>query len=304
MNTAQLECFVSLAGTLNFMRTAEELHLSQPAVSKQIRSLESELGAQLFSRTTRSVTLTQVGERFLADAEDMLRISYHSMEWISSFQSRLQQVIRIGYGDPHCSAKISEVLTPILAEHPDLSPRLVMDQTDSNLNRLQHGQLDLIIGMRDATFAGGDITFRRLFDDTFTCVMRKDHPLAKALSEKTAREGGISTKDVWDCRQVLSIPSYLLKGFFSRGERIIPVNNALDNLILANANEAYSMVLAGFGYAMLPGHLLMPHPDLVFFPWPESPSCPFGIYYRQEGARQAPVIRAFLESAARVYRKA
>ncbi len=37
-------------------------------------------------------------------------------------QSRLQQVIRIGYRDPHCSAKISEILTPILAEHPDLSP--------------------------------------------------------------------------------------------------------------------------------------------------------------------------------------
>jgi hypothetical protein len=90
--------------------------------------------------------------------------------------------------------------------------------------------------------------------------MRKDHPLVPTLTGKAAREGGISTKDVWDCRQMLSIPSYLLKGFFSRGVRILPVNTALDNLILANANEAYSMVLAGFGYAMLPGHLL-PHPD-------------------------------------------
>ena len=179
----------------------------------------------------------------------------------------------------------------------------MLDQTDSNLSRLQHGQLDLVIGMRDATFADGGITFRRLFDDTFTCVMRKDHPLVPTLTGKAAREGGISTKDVWDCRQMLSIPSYLLKGFFSRGVRILPVNTALDNLILANANEAYSMVLAGFGYAMLPGHLLLPHPDLAFFPWLESPSCPFGIYYRQEGTRQAPVIRAFLESAARAYQR-
>ena len=126
--------------------------------------------------------------------------------------------------------------------------------------------------MRDATFADRGITFRRLFNDTFTCVMRNDHPLVPTLTGKAAREGGISTKDVWDCRQILSIPSYLLKGFFSRGVRILPVNTALDNLILANANEAYSMVLAGFGYAMLPGHLLLSHPDLAFFPcWNPRP---------------------------------
>ena len=47
MNTAQLECFVSLAGTLNFVRTAEEIGLTQPAVSKQIKALEDELGVRL-----------------------------------------------------------------------------------------------------------------------------------------------------------------------------------------------------------------------------------------------------------------
>lgn len=173
------------------------------------------------------------------------------------------------------------------------------DQTDSNLSRLQHGQLDLVIGMRDATFADGGITFRRLFNDTFTCVMRNDHPLVPTLTGKAAREGGISTKDVWDCRQMLSIPSYLLKGFFSRGVRILPVNTALDNLILANANEAYSMVLAGFGYAMLPGHLLLPHPDLAFFPcWNPRP-VPLGSIT----GRRAAQGRAFLESAARAYQR-
>ena len=61
MNTSQLECFISLANTLNYMKTSEQLGLTQPAVTKQIQSLETELCCKLFNRTTRSVTLTRAG---------------------------------------------------------------------------------------------------------------------------------------------------------------------------------------------------------------------------------------------------
>ena len=50
MNTSQLECFISLAGTLNYMKTSEQLGLTQPAVTKQIQSLETELGCKLFRK--------------------------------------------------------------------------------------------------------------------------------------------------------------------------------------------------------------------------------------------------------------
>ena len=67
MNTTQLECFVQVAHSLSFRRAAEELHLSQPTVSKQVASLERELGGTLFMRSTRQVLLTQRGEAFLQD---------------------------------------------------------------------------------------------------------------------------------------------------------------------------------------------------------------------------------------------
>ena len=54
MNTQQLECFTTLAKTLNYAKTAEQLSMSQPAVSRQIQSLETELGAQLFNLTLPS----------------------------------------------------------------------------------------------------------------------------------------------------------------------------------------------------------------------------------------------------------
>lgn len=65
MNTTQLRCFLSVAEYLSFARAAEQLNMTQPAISHQISSLEKELDVQLFVRTTRSVTLTEEGSTLL-----------------------------------------------------------------------------------------------------------------------------------------------------------------------------------------------------------------------------------------------
>ena len=59
MNTTQLECFLAVAEHLNFARASEDLHITQPAVTHQINSLENEFNVKFFRRTTRSVELTQ-----------------------------------------------------------------------------------------------------------------------------------------------------------------------------------------------------------------------------------------------------
>lgn len=64
MNTTQLECFMAVANFLNFSRAAEALRITQPAVSHQISTLEDELDARLFHRTSKSVRLTQEGYIF------------------------------------------------------------------------------------------------------------------------------------------------------------------------------------------------------------------------------------------------
>ena len=64
MNTVQLECFLAVADNLSFARAAEQLHITQPAVTHQISSLENELNVKLFRRTTRTVALTNDGWTF------------------------------------------------------------------------------------------------------------------------------------------------------------------------------------------------------------------------------------------------
>ena len=125
MNMQQLECFATLAKTLNYAKTAEQLSLSQPAVSRQIQSLETELNAKLFNRTTRSASLTPVGFQFLDDAQQMLSLYYHSLEWISTFHQQKRTVLRIGYADSHANCLISKILTPVLAENTNIVPELI-----------------------------------------------------------------------------------------------------------------------------------------------------------------------------------
>lgn len=302
MNTEELECFVSLAGTRNFMRTAESLGLSQPAVSKQIRNLEEELGAKLFDRTTRSVSLTEAGTRFLPDANEILNTFRRSRHVLQGLQNQGAQVLRIGYLDPNSSIAVSQILKAMAAEHENLSPRLVLDQTDANLRRLQYSQLDLLVGMQDAVFSDMDIVFKKIYDDTFHCIIAKDHPLAVKLAADPDFDGTVTTEDLWSCRQILSIPAYLMKTYFSRGHRILPVNENLDNIICGSVNESYALVLAGLGYAMVPGNLLVQNDGLAFWHWKETPRSGFGIYYRRDAAKgTAALVREFIRDAQKIY---
>ena len=72
MSTDQLKSFIQVAENLNFARAAEILKITQSAVSRQIHSLEDELGVKLLYRTTRTVTLTPAGISFLEDAKNIM----------------------------------------------------------------------------------------------------------------------------------------------------------------------------------------------------------------------------------------
>ena len=80
MNTVQLECFVSVAEHLNFSKASKVLKITQPAVSHQIQTLEEELEVKLFHRTSKSVSLTQEGILFLADAQLILKTALSAKE--------------------------------------------------------------------------------------------------------------------------------------------------------------------------------------------------------------------------------
>ena len=115
MNDIQIACFLAVSEHLNFTKAAEQLHITHPAVSQQIQSLEKELGVRLFQRTTRSVRLTEEGKMFVNDARQLMALSsrakkrfqdtsYKEIEilsecwrkeiWMQSLVSKKQQLLK------------------------------------------------------------------------------------------------------------------------------------------------------------------------------------------------------------------
>ena len=288
MNITQLQCFSTLAKTLNYMRTAEQLHISQPAVSKQIISLENELGTKLFVRSTHSVSLTPVGERFLQDASTILKIYYSSVEWISSQQKK--ESFCIGYSDSHIANMLSKILDALLLENKNLVPSFSQDETDSNLRKLLSNQIDVVIGIKDATFEDDSIIFTKLYTEKFVCVIRKDHPLAQLHLDE------ITTNILNPYRQIIYMPQYLLKNYFVRGRTLLPVNDTLQNALVSSSNEAYVLLQAGYGFCLLPSYQAITQKNLMILKWKESPKTAFGIYYRKNECKDS-LSRKFIDSA-------
>ena len=88
MTIFQMECFVAVAENLSFARAAEQLHVTQPAVTQQIHALEKELNVRLLNRSTRSVKLTEEGKIFLQDAKQVVEVSERARKRFENPDSR------------------------------------------------------------------------------------------------------------------------------------------------------------------------------------------------------------------------
>ncbi|MFK4070297.1 LysR family transcriptional regulator [Streptomyces sp. NPDC029674] len=145
MQFQQLHYFVAVAETRHFTRAAEEVHVSQPSLSQQIRALEKELGAELFSRARGNITLTDAGEallplarRILADA-DTARIEVQELAQLRRGR------VRLGATPSVCTGLLPDVLRAFHDRHPGI--QLLIEESGSHdlVRELARGALDLAL---------------------------------------------------------------------------------------------------------------------------------------------------------------
>ena len=124
MNTFQLSCFLAVAEYLNFAQAAQQLHVTHPAVSQQIQSLEKELNVKLFKRTTRSVKLTEEGKIFLRDAQQIVAISERAKKRYTGTIAGNIETLSLGCSSFPCMFLLSDTLQTLRTLRPELHPRL------------------------------------------------------------------------------------------------------------------------------------------------------------------------------------
>jgi DNA-binding transcriptional LysR family regulator len=172
-----LRYFVAVAEELHFGRAAQRLHISQPPLSMQIRSLEDALGVQLFHRTQRRVALTQAGEAFLREARQILERAAGSV--IAAQRASRGEVGQLALG--FVSHANYHVLPPLLREFRARAPDVRLQLREATSDRLLE---DLPEGRVDAAFVLPPLENPQLdhlvaWREPLVAALPARHPLAK-----------------------------------------------------------------------------------------------------------------------------
>ncbi len=143
MELRHLRYFVAVAEAKSFSRAARQLNISQPPLSAQIQSLEDEIGARLFDRTSKGASLTDVGRSLIAKARDILLAAQQAKD-IAKHPQREEPVLRIGVVTPALTINFTAALNKFRAAHPELRLRLRHAGVATLHRLLKSGEIDVI----------------------------------------------------------------------------------------------------------------------------------------------------------------
>ena len=147
----QLRVFVTVAETLNFTRAAEQLSLGQQAVSKTIGQLESELGVEVFERTTREVSLTPAGRSLLEDGPRILELADAAFDRAVEVGSGIGGTIQLGHSPAVSEGEVASAIEALReTAGPDLLISVHQVRPGEIEDRLVAGELDLVLARSSA----------------------------------------------------------------------------------------------------------------------------------------------------------
>ena len=180
MTLKQLKAFLVLARTLNYANAANELCLSQSALSLSIKTLEEELGGKLFKRNTRRVEITLEGQSLIPYAKKLLA-NWEDMEKDVKQRFKLNRgTLNIASMPFATHAVLPEVMHDFAQQHPNISFSIHDITNEKIIEKVQEGIFE--IGICFEPKANDQLMFQPLFNEDFLALLPKHHVLAKQKS--------------------------------------------------------------------------------------------------------------------------
>jgi len=169
LETADLLAVVALADALHFGRAAERLHVSQPALSKQIQRVEAKVGGPLFVRGYRDVQVTEAGRLLAANARHVLQSSQGALDLARRAARGEAGLLKVGFGIATIFDLLPDVLLRFRRAHPGVEVRLQDMSTPSQLAALVGGDLD--VGFVRLPVSNPNIAVRPVLRDRLVAAM-------------------------------------------------------------------------------------------------------------------------------------
>ncbi len=286
MNTNQIEYFLTLSELLSFTKAAEVLNISQPVLSRSIRSLEAALEVELFYRTTKTVSLTPAGTLLAEGLADLEQRYSSLLESVRSVQNGYAGELRLGVVNGMSLLDVREYLSDFQQAHPEIKC-VFLSRNLSELRKLLTDQtLDFAVGL------GCDFDYI----PQFSCRAIREVPLCAVVSERhplAARSGGFLRFSELEGETLIVIPESespsvhaLLRSIPGRGfqPKIVEVPDLPGVLLWADA---------GLGVALLPeASVSYGNPHLRFFRLTECAPMALSFIWYAENAN--PLVRTFI----------
>ncbi|MBS7779454.1 LysR family transcriptional regulator [Acidovorax sp. CCYZU-2555] len=236
----QLEVFTLVLDTGSFSAAAEQLGVSQPAISAQVRELERKVGVRLIERVGRTIAPTAAGVTLSGHARMLLETGLQAAEAVAHHTEGVQGTVRIGTGATACLHLLPPVLQGIRSAYPGLHVIVKTGNTDDIVRRVELNALDL--GLVTLPISSRALTVSSVLRDSFVAVCANSAaPLPKTVSAKDLAdlplvmfEPGTNTRELVD--------AWLLAG----GVRSRPT------MELGSIEAIKEMVAAGLGTSVVP----------------------------------------------------
>lgn len=191
-----LQVFVSVAEKLNFSRAAEEHHMTQPAVSQYVRTLEDTIGTRLLERNNKYVRLNKAGEIVYHHAKEILGLYTKMQTLVDDLANRANGPLAIGASYTFGEYVLPHIIADLQENYPDIEPTVTIGNTARIAGLVAGNQLD--IGIVEGHFKDTQLIAEPFAQDSMVIVASPQHKLVSHQADLTVNDLG---QETWIVRE-------------------------------------------------------------------------------------------------------
>lgn len=281
MDQSELDCFLVLAEELHFGRTATRLHLSRARVSQLIQKLERRVGAPLFTRTSRRVALTALGDRFRNDLAPHYRGIEKALARAVASARGTAGVLHVGFSTPLAGEMVMKATERLRSLRPELAVEVCEVPLADPYGMLRNGDFD--VQLAEFPVREDDLT-------RGPTLLAEDRVLAVAAGHPLAGRNAVTLEDLAGMPLLTiagDIPEYWL-------EHQLPTRTPSGRPIgrgpsVTNVQEALTLVAGGKGALLAGAHMALYHgrPGISYVPVEGDAPLGYGLMWRSDGVHRA-----------------
>ena len=179
MDSIAYEYVITVARCLNISKAAQELCITQPALTKFLNRLEERIGAKLFDRSTTPVSITPAGKKFIEKARIILDIEQSLRHDLNSISSAAKGTVAVGMNTEFCSNTLPYILPEFRFRYPEIEVKMCEGHNEHLFHELEAGHLDLVY----AAYSGiaTDFSYDFIYNEPLLLAVPVDHPLVRDI---------------------------------------------------------------------------------------------------------------------------